>query len=41
MVKKNTIQEIGLGLIFCDFEGSGGFSCDSFACFSCLFLAFS
>ncbi len=40
MVKKNTIQEIALGLVFCDFVGSEGFSCDSFACFSCLFLNF-
>jgi len=40
MVKKNTIQEIGVGLIFCDFAGSEVFSCDSFACFSCLFLNF-
>ena len=41
MVKKNTIQETELGLVFCDFVGSGGFSADgSGACFSCLFLNF-
>ena len=34
MVKKNTIQETGVGLVFCDFVDSEGFSCDSFACFS-------
>jgi len=38
VVKKNTVQETGLGLIFSDFE-SGGFS-GSFDCFSCLFLNF-
>ena len=31
MVKRNTIQVTGLGLIFSDFDGSGGFSCDSLA----------
>ncbi len=40
MVKKNTIQDILVGLIFCDFAGSVVFSRDSFACFSCLFLNF-
>ncbi len=41
IVKKNTIQEMGFGLIFCDFDDSDGFSAeDSDACFSCLFLNF-
>ena len=39
MVKKNTIQETGLGLIFCDFDDSGGLS-GSLVCFSCFFLNF-
>ena len=40
-VKKNTIQDIALGLIFCNFDDSGGFSVEDFgACFSCLFLNF-
>ena len=39
MIKKKTIQEIGLGLIFCNFDDSAGFSFDSFSDrFSCLFL---
>ena len=40
-MKKNTIQEMVFGLIFCDFDDSDGFSAeDSDACFSCLFLNF-
>ncbi len=40
MVKKNTIQEIGLGLIFSNFEGSDGFFNSFSDCFSCFFLNF-
>ncbi len=39
MVKKNTIQEIGPGLIFSVLCGSGTFS-GIFACFSCFFINF-
>ena len=40
MVKKNTIQETGLGLIISNFEGSGDFLNPSSDCFSCFFLNF-
>jgi len=40
MVKKKTIQETGLGLIFSNFEGSGGFLNSFSDCFSCFFLNF-
>ncbi len=40
MVKKKTIQETGLGLIFSNFEGSGGFLNSFSDCFSCFFSNF-